>query len=214
MMNKIWNQRYPSAHQFPAKNEMKFQQEHLSRPQNSHPATILLKKESQIEVVKKRISALCVREQRYAHKTINADLELEKKQAVQKESLRIQDLLKKQKNREARHLKVLKGQNMKTRIDTYFRTKLFQEKREQEAKEKSEFVRSRSRENHSTISQNKAENLSVKKGKSMMVYQSEKKAQDERYRYFEKRREDIKNVEEREHEHLMKLGSIKDHQLK
>lgn len=75
-MNKIGKQRYQADHQLSPKNQIRSQRESLMQHKLSHPATMLLRKESQIELVKKRISALCVREQRYAHKTINTDLEL------------------------------------------------------------------------------------------------------------------------------------------
>jgi hypothetical protein len=37
-----------------------------------HAAAHLLRKESQIDLVKRRISALCVREQKYTGKAVNA----------------------------------------------------------------------------------------------------------------------------------------------
>jgi hypothetical protein len=73
-MNKIVNHKYSSEHQLPPKKQINSPRSSLSKHKNPHAAALLLRKESQIELVKKKISALCVREQRYAHKTINADL--------------------------------------------------------------------------------------------------------------------------------------------
>jgi hypothetical protein len=64
MINKMGNQRYASHSQVP-----RSKQTEVAR--TSHAAAILMHKESQIDLVKKRISALCVREQKYVHRTIN-----------------------------------------------------------------------------------------------------------------------------------------------
>ena len=66
-MNKIGNQRYPSYGQIPPKKSIREQAKH---PQ-PRAASLLLRKEGQIEVVKRRISALCVKEQRYNNKALN-----------------------------------------------------------------------------------------------------------------------------------------------
>lgn len=73
-MNKIVNQRYSSEYQISNKKSSLPHHHPLSNHRKSHAAADLLHKESQIELVKKRISALCVREQKYTHKTVNSDL--------------------------------------------------------------------------------------------------------------------------------------------
>jgi hypothetical protein len=75
-------------------------------------------------MVKRRISALCVREQKYANKAANADWQMERKEAVQKESMRIQKLLDEQRKREANKLDILKYRNLQSRADNYFKGKL------------------------------------------------------------------------------------------
>jgi hypothetical protein len=73
-MNKIVNQRYSSDYQLPSQNNSPLHHNLNPKHRKSHAAADLLHKESQIELVKKRISALCVREQKYTHKTVNSDL--------------------------------------------------------------------------------------------------------------------------------------------
>lgn len=73
-MNKIVNQRYSSYGEIPPKKHSISPEGSKDRARQSHATTMLLRKEAQIDVVKKRISALCVREQRYNNRTMNTDV--------------------------------------------------------------------------------------------------------------------------------------------
>ena len=99
MINKIMNQRYSTHNQRYSSHNQIPSRLSPRAPRQSHAAAQLLQKESQIDLVKKRISALCVREQRYNNRTVNTDTEIERRDAVQRESLRIQQLLDKQRQK-------------------------------------------------------------------------------------------------------------------
>ena len=88
---------------------------------------------------------------------MNADSEIEKKEVIKKESNNLQKLLDRQRKRETEQLEIKKYRNLQTRAEKYFRSKLTKEKRDKEALDNSTLIKNKSKSNHSTISQQRAE---------------------------------------------------------
>lgn len=82
---------------------------------------------------------------------MNADRELQQKEAVQKESMRIQKLLEEQRKRQANKLDLLKYRNLQTRADNYFKVKLVRQNQAKQAKLNSQTMRSKSKDYHTAI---------------------------------------------------------------
>jgi hypothetical protein len=86
--------------------------------------TLLNQKESHIDMIKRRISALCIKDDKISHSTVNNDLKWQQKVQVKKESLQIKVLLEKQRKKDAQNLQELKNRNLKSRIENYYRAKV------------------------------------------------------------------------------------------
>jgi len=78
---------------------------------------------------------------------------MEKRDEVQKESMRIQRLLDEQKKREANKLDLLKYRNLQSRADSYFKVKLVRKNQVKEVQQRSQNIRNKSKEYHNAISQ-------------------------------------------------------------
>lgn len=81
-MNKIDSHRYSpyptytprSLHKYTLKTEEQSRIKTEEQSRNGHALSRLIQKETEIEMVKKRISALCLREQKYTHRTLNTEI--------------------------------------------------------------------------------------------------------------------------------------------
>jgi hypothetical protein len=76
-------------------------------------------------MIKRRISALCIKDDKIGHRTVNNDLKCEEKFQVKQESLQIKVLLEKQRKKDAQNLQDLKNRNLKSRMENYYRAKVF-----------------------------------------------------------------------------------------
>lgn len=72
------SKRYPSLESLPLSPKSN----KLKRINHSLAVTLLTKKESHIEMIKRRISALCIKDDKINHKTINNDLKWDQRYKV------------------------------------------------------------------------------------------------------------------------------------
>jgi hypothetical protein len=122
-LNKIRAERYSSnreASRSPTSSNLP-----LKKVSHSHAVTMLTQKESRIDMIKRRISALCVRDEKINHKAVNNDMKWEQKHKIKEESLQIKTLLEKQRKKDALKLEALKSRNLESRVDNYYRSKNF-----------------------------------------------------------------------------------------
>jgi len=92
--NKIGRERYSSQLEIP--RSLKYSPlSSFDHSPKRHPAALINFKESQIDMLKKRISALVVKEDKISHKTINNDMQMQRKVSVKVDSFKIKLLLEK-----------------------------------------------------------------------------------------------------------------------
>jgi len=73
-MNKIDSHRYSPSPTYTPRSLHKYTLKTEEQSRNGHALSRLIQKETEIEIVKKRISALCLREQKYTHRTLNTEI--------------------------------------------------------------------------------------------------------------------------------------------
>ena len=79
-------------------------------------------------------------------------------------------MLEQQRRKEADKLDIVRYRNLQTRADNYFKTRLAREKKYKDIIDSSQTIRRRSKEHHSTISENKMQNIEVNYAKSRSIY--------------------------------------------
>lgn len=97
----------------------------LKKISHSHAVTMLTQKESHIDMVKRRISALCIKDEKTNHRTVNNDLKWEQRYKIKEEFIQIKALLEKQRKNDAQRLEALKSRNLQSRVENYYRSKTF-----------------------------------------------------------------------------------------
>lgn len=165
----------------------------------AHPkaATVVVRKESQIDLIKRRISALCVREEKLSHKAANNFTQLQQSLSVREESQQIRLLLEKQRAREAAQIKELRSGNLQTRMEQYYMSKQRKSQQQVQKSQNSQLVRSKSREIGTAIQRERQQRLQLKRQQQMKVHEQEVMARQERTRHQMRRRESVKSQRQR-----------------
>jgi hypothetical protein len=110
-------------------------------------------------MIKRRISALCVKDEKINHRTVNNDMKWEQKYKIKEESLQIKFLLEKQRKREAQNLEDLKNRNLKSRVSNYYRAKTFRKEQLENKRQSTNMERTKSRQNERIIIKHREEDI-------------------------------------------------------
>lgn len=91
----------------------------------------------------------------------------------------------------------LRYRNLQTRADNYFKTRMAKDRKYKEVLQQSQNLRSKTREFHSTISENKTNNILNNQMKSRAIYEHTKFAQEERSKILNDKRTAIISTEKK-----------------
>ena len=91
----------------------------------------------------------------------------------------------------------MRYRNLQTRADNYFKTRMAKDKKYKEVVQQSQNLRSKTREFHSTISENKTNNILNNQMKSRAIYEHTKYAQEERGKVLNAKRSAIITTEKK-----------------
>lgn len=110
-------------------------------------------------MIKRRISALCIKDDKVSHRTVNNDLKWQQKVQVKEESLQIKALLENQRKKDAQNLLELKNRNLKSRMDNYYRAKVFKKDQIENKRQSTNIERTRSRQYDRIIITNREKSI-------------------------------------------------------